>query len=697
MNFTINYKSSKLMLLAFFTLLLSGCNDVKKDQTIGDLKSTPIGYEVAQGISPARKNAIENYQSYLDTAEYKTNYAEALRRVADLELETSDETKESAEEKHEKGAALMLSSIEHYNTYLKTYPGHEKNDFILYQLAKAYSLTGDVEKAKLMLDKIVNNYPASVYIDEVQFRRGEMLFVWREYQQAEQAYASIVARKNKSPLYEKSLYKLGWTQFKQSNYIQSIETYLSLLDIKEEENKVTQFGIAESVSKSEREFITDSLRVISLSLSYQGGYKTIQKVIGGVKTKYYEPLIYQQLGELYIKKERYRDAASTYMEFTKQHPKNRRAPEFHMYALNAFKDGGINEEIVPSKILYVNNYGVGTRFLTDQTIQDKADIHQQLIVHMKELASYFHAQARKSAKFKDYMLAAGWYRKYITSFPNDSATSDMNFLLAESLFDAKSYNDALIEYEKTAYEYPLFNKSSEAGYAALLTYNKLLITVKPENKTALEQQALSSAIHFSNTFPHDKHAPAVITKTAETLLDAKKYVMAAEFSQRIIQSKTVKDKSLIRTAWIVYAHTQFELKQFVAAEKAYGSALSHIPHTRKENAKLRDELAEKMVGRSINFDIKKKDAELREEMLRVEHLNVYSEVLKKNVLTDVSFSVKRGEILCIAGIEGNGQTQLIETITGLRKENSGKVFLDNENITSHVNKNKKSKRNITYS
>ncbi len=596
MSFTINYKSSILMLLSFFTLLLSGCNDVKKDQTIGDLKSTPIGYQKAQGISPARKNAIENYQSYLDTAEYKTHYAEALRRVADLELETSEATKESADEKHEKAAALMLSSIEHYNTYLKTYPGHEKNDFILYQLAKAYSLTGDVEKAKLMLDKIVNNYPASVYIDEVQFRRGEILFVWREYQQAEQAYASIVARKNKSPLYEKSLYKLGWTQFKQSNYIQSIETYLSLLDIKEEENKVTQFGIAESVSKSEREFITDSLRVISLSLSYQGGYKAIQKVIGGVKTKYYEPLIYQQLGELYMKKERYRDAASTYMEFTKQHPKNRRAPEFHMYALSAYKDGGVNEEIVPSKILYVNNYGVGTKFLMDQTIQDQADIHQQLIVHIKELASYFHAQARKSAKFKDYMLAAGWYRKYITSFPNDSATSDMNFLLAESLFDAKSYNEALIEYEKTAYEYALFNKSSEAGYAALLTYNKLLIKVNPENKAGLEQRALSSAIRFSNTFPHDKHAPAVITKTAETLLDAKKHAMAADFSQRIIQSKTVKDKSLIRTAWIVFAHTQFELKQFVAAEKAYGSAISHIPQTRKEDAKLRNELSEKMAA-----------------------------------------------------------------------------------------------------
>jgi len=596
MNFTVRNKMRSFTLLLFTLLVLSGCNSVKKDETIGDLKSKPIDYQQVESVSPARKNAIENYKSYLDMSEFKTHYAEALRRMADLELETSEEGRVQAGDKFETDSALMLSSIEHYNTYLKTYPGHEKNDLILYQLAKAYSLTGEIEKSKSMLDEIVNEYPASRYIDEVQFRRGEMLFVWREYEQAEQAYASIISRNIKTPLYEKALYKLGWAQFKQSNYIPSIETYLALLDIKEQENKVTQYGIDDQVSKSEREFITDSLRVISLSLSYQGGYKTIHKVLGGAKPKYYEPLIYKQLGELYVKKERYRDAASTYMEFTKRHPQNRRSPEFHMYALNAFKNGAINEEIVQSKILYVNNYGVGTKFLAAQAIEDKSKIHAHLVTHIRELATYFHAQARKTSKFKDYMLAATWYRKYIKSFPNDAGASEMNFLLAESLQDAKSYKQSLAEYEKTAYEYSLFKKSSEAGYAALLTYNKLISLAKAGDKIILEQQALDSAIRFSNTFPEDKHAPAVIAKTAEKLLDAKKYVQASEFSQRIIQSKTIKDKSLTRTAWIVFAHSQFELSQFAVAEKAYGEAISRISLKQKKDAKLRRDLSEKLAA-----------------------------------------------------------------------------------------------------
>lgn len=594
MDFTVGYRLHSLLLLAFLALMLSGCNSVKKDVTIGDLESRSIDYRFLGDQSPARKYAIENYQSYLDTAEFKTHYAEALRRVADLELEISEENKEEPDTKREEEHVLMLSSIEHYNTYLQAYPEHEKNDLILYQLAKAYSLSGDIDKSKEMLDKIVDKYPESRYINEVQFRRGEILFVWREYRQAEQAYASIVIADNKSHLYEKALYKLGWAQFKQSNYTQSIKTYLSLLDIKERENKITQYGISEVVGKSEREFIADSLRVISLSLSYQDSYKTIQQVFDNTEHKLYKPLIYKQLGELYVSKGRYQDAADTYMAFAHIYPQNRRAPEFHMYALSAYKDGVINDEIVQSKILYVTNYGVGTRFLEEQTLQDQSEIRRHLVAHIRELANYFHAQARKTTKSKDYMLAATWYRKYIASFPNDSGTANMNFLLAEALFDAKNYNEALSEYEKTAYQYPVHKDSPEAAYAALLTYNKLLELTKPVDKAKLELQALNSAIRFSDTFPKDKHAPAVIIKTAENLLAAKQYLLASDFAQRIVSNVDIKDALQIRTAWIVYAHAQFELKQYAIAEQAYSAAISGMPYKAKNEIKLKNELSEKL-------------------------------------------------------------------------------------------------------
>ena len=94
-----------------------------------------------------------------------------------------------------------------------------------------------------------------------------------------------------------------------------------------------------------------------------------------------------------------------------------------------------------------------------------------------------------------------------------------------------------------------------------------------------------------------------------------------------------------------------------------------------------EKMAEMMVGREVSFVVDKVDAKPSNTVLEVEDLSVYNHRLVKDVVTDVSFEVKSGEILCIAGIEGNGQTQLIEAITGLRNPSKGKIALNSEDIT----------------
>ena len=586
----------KLTVLLALSLLGACKNEEPQELTVKDLASHPVEYPEPDSVSPERLHAIEHYQAYLNKTEFKTHYAEALRRVADLELEVSEEQQQKNEAANEQAREeIMLSSIEHYKTYLRTYAGHEKNDLIYYQLAKAYSLTGDIEDSLKAMDAIVKDYPQSRYIDEVQFRRGEILFVWREYAQAEQAYSSITQHP-KSPFYEKALYKLGWSQFKQSHYRQALNTYFSLLDIKERENKIDQQGIVDTVSKSEKDFIIDSLRVVSLSLSYLNGYKTIEELFKNPPAKLYEPLIYKELGLLYANKGRYSDAANTFMAFTKTHPQSVLAPDFHSLALQAYIDGKINDKILPSKILYVKNYGVGTAFWNKQSISSQNKIRPNLIKHIRDLAQHFHAQARKSKKLKDYRTAANWYRKYLSSFPKDKDAPYMNFLLAEALYDAHLYKQALPEYEKTAYQYPTHSKSAEAAYAALLTYNTLIKQAKPPALKRLKQQALNSAIRFSNSFPNDKHAPAVITKTAENLFQVKNYILASEFAKRIIDNKKIKKSDLKRTAWIVYAHSQFELAHYATAEKAYKTAINLIPRKGKKNIQLIGQLTDKLAA-----------------------------------------------------------------------------------------------------
>lgn len=93
------------------------------------------------------------------------------------------------------------------------------------------------------------------------------------------------------------------------------------------------------------------------------------------------------------------------------------------------------------------------------------------------------------------------------------------------------------------------------------------------------------------------------------------------------------------------------------------------------------ELAEKMVGREVNFKVDKKDIEIGEIVLEIENLNVLDN-RDLPVLNNLSLNVRRGEILGIAGVDGNGQSELIEAITGLRKVQSGNINILGKDITN---------------
>lgn len=95
----------------------------------------------------------------------------------------------------------------------------------------------------------------------------------------------------------------------------------------------------------------------------------------------------------------------------------------------------------------------------------------------------------------------------------------------------------------------------------------------------------------------------------------------------------------------------------------------------------KEELSRMMVGRSVNMKVEKNDIKPFEEILKVENVTVYDKKKKKNTVSDVTFNVRAGEIVCLAGIEGNGQTEFVSAITGLGKMASGKVTLCGSDIT----------------
>lgn len=96
----------------------------------------------------------------------------------------------------------------------------------------------------------------------------------------------------------------------------------------------------------------------------------------------------------------------------------------------------------------------------------------------------------------------------------------------------------------------------------------------------------------------------------------------------------------------------------------------------------KEEIARLMVGRDVLFQVKKSPANPGQTVLEVKHVNAINNN-KLPILKNISFSIQSGEILGIAGVEGNGQTELVEVLTGLRKYISGEIRLLETNVKSY--------------
>ena len=123
--------------------------------------------------------------------------------------------------------------------------------------------------------------------------------------------------------------------------------------------------------------------------------------------------------------------------------------------------------------------------------------------------------------------------------------------------------------------------------------------------------------------------------------------------------------------------------------KGKGIGTVEIAKTTKE------ELSRMMVGRDVQFAVEKSPAKPGEPVLQVKDLKVPGRVHKKDAVRDVSFTVRAGEIVCLAGIEGNGQTELVYGLTGLEKVTGGSLTLCGQDIT-HASIRQRSKDGMSH-
>ncbi len=569
--------------------------------------------ETVDITKPASLPATETIKKAVDAGEEKVVAAEDLqtrdkaiadvsesqkafekRAAAKTDLKTKDEkvsVTTDAAIADDLQSAGAKEAIELYKGLLVKYPHYERNDQVLYQLSRAYEETGQVDKAMEVLNKLVTTYPQSRHIDEAQFRRAEYFFTRKKFLDAEEAYKAVIDFGISSAFYDLALYKQGWAFFKQELYEEALNDFIALLDYK----LSIGYEFEQVDDKIERKRMDDTFRVISLSFSYLGGPESVVSYFEKNGPRQYEASIYSHLGEYYLTKRRYGDAALAYNTYVERNPLNKVSPHFHIRVIEIYLKGGFPKLVVESKKKFATTYGLRANYWTFFDINTYPDVIVFLKSNLVDLANHYHAlyQNKRLRKFRNenFAEAIHWYKEFLDSFPEDEQAPGINYQLADLLLENKNYRDAALEYERTSYNYEPHKKSAEAGYAAVFAYREYLKAADQSQRGIVKMEIIRSSLKFGEVYPQHKKAPAVLVAAVDDLYAVKDYPLAIKVGRDVIEKYPNIEPKYIRSAWLVVAHSSFDLTLYSEAEVAYQNVLGLTDKQHKERAQLVENLA----------------------------------------------------------------------------------------------------------
>lgn len=561
-------------------LLASGsaiARDKAKPQTLGDLKPPSIEIRREARVDASAARAMENYRKFLELQKTDPSLrAEALRRLGDLNLEAGEL------ERMEKEVSSLdiqgAEAIRLYTLLLKAYPDYPRNDEVLYQLARAYETTAQSDLALATLERIVTRYPNAVLMPEVDFRRGEILFSARRWVDAQRAYERVIARGAKGQFYNQSLYKHGWALFKQGLSEDSLPSFMGVLDslLLEPANK-RKLRPDKSLSRPDTELVEDTLRVSSITFSYLDGAASLEAYLAKGERPAYAHMLYSRLGDLFVEKQRWQDAAASYRAYVAKDPNSEYAPGLAMQAIEAYGKGGFGQLVLDGKRDFVERYNFSSGFWQGRERGKYPAIEGALRVNLKDVATWYHSTAQSSKKVADYEQAARWYRDYLQSFPDADDSAATNYLLAETLFESLQFAAAAEEYQRTAYDYPRNAKSAAAAYASLAAYDRHEAGLTGDPKTEWHRRSIDAGVRFAKTFPEHPDSGGVLTRAAQDIFKQGDLPRAIEVAQAVLDHQPAVDMPKQRIAWTVIAQSNFDLGQFAPAEQAFVRARDLVP------------------------------------------------------------------------------------------------------------------------
>jgi TolA-binding protein len=549
--------------------------------TIADLSVAPGPAPSHAHAGDGREKAIAAYRDYLERYPDRPRHDTIARRLADLLVESAAELPAEDAVSGEHSAQLDAAATKRYGEaiaiyrqLLDKYPADPDTAELLYQLSRAYEEAGQAERAIEAIDRLLAHGPDTherLYAD-AQFRRGELLFGAGVYPAAARAYRAVVALGDSVPAYEQALYKLGWSLFKQEQYDAALNAFFTLLDRKfpPGTDPATRLTM---LSQAEQEQLADVFRVISMSFSHQAGVESMAAYFKRHGSRVYQDQVYLNLAEFHAGQDQVSEAARTWLALAARAPRSSEAPRLYIKVIEIYRRAEFQQRVVETETAFVHRYGLSGDYWEQHSPQAFPDVLQQLQISLIDLAHHYHARAQEGHRADDYREAEQWYRDYLDAFGDRERAAEMNYLLAELLYESGSYRKAIDEYERTAWARGEHPRAAEAGQAAMHAYAQYLKQPGAEDREAVSRRATASAARFVAAYPDNPGATAILAQTGAGLLDRKRIHEAIRLSEQLLEQEAPLPPALIQTAWSILAQAQFERGDYRAAEHAYHQAL----------------------------------------------------------------------------------------------------------------------------
>ncbi|MBN2355797.1 tetratricopeptide repeat protein [candidate division KSB1 bacterium] len=493
----------------------------------------------------------------------------------------------------------LQKSIDHLYRLVTDYPNLPSLDKALYMLAMAHLQEGNLSRAQIYFEQIIQDFPQSPINIESHFRIGEYYFDKREYRKAISHYNFLLNQWN-NPYFDMALYKLGWSYYNLNDHANAITTFIYLLeDIALIERTDTQI-----LSKSKADLSQEAIQYIASCYTEYGGAAAAKSFLADRIDKPYTLAIFLSMGEIYQRRNYFPEAIEAYESLLSLYPHYEKAPEIYTRIVENHEKNNNIEEGNKTRERIVAEFGPGGSWLAKypqgETYQSAMQLARE---SLRYLGTFHQSEAQKKDRVRDYQIAVFKYLEYLDKFPFAADAAEIHYYLAECYYAlgdlnhaAKTYYEIFIKYDSSQYRH-------DAAYNRVLCHNQLLGTDEPMDTVGIyidpfigtgeklrvrlthesEIDLLRACNDFVRFFPESKWHDQILMKYAETLHELEHYNAAIQVYKKVVERGP--DKPYYLSAAMNTGQCYFDAGFFTQANSWFSTLAKNFPDSVRHSQK----------------------------------------------------------------------------------------------------------------